>query len=263
MRIRCVLVSLLAAQLSASALAEVVAKPLAYKHGDTLLEGFLAYDDGHKEKRPGVLVVHEWWGLNDFARREAEQLARAGYVALAIDMYGKGVTTSEPAEAGKLSGQFRGDPALVRGRAEAGLKALIDTGLVDAGRVGAMGFCFGGMVVQQMAYGGLELKGVVSFHGSLVPLPEADAPTVKAALLVLHGAADTLIPDEAIRAWQDAMRKTAIDWQFVSFGGAKHSFTNPASTKLGMEGVGYDERADRRAREMMRAFFAEVLGRGE
>ncbi|MEP0845419.1 MAG: dienelactone hydrolase family protein [Phycisphaerae bacterium] len=238
-------------------------KPLPYTHGETALEGYLTYDDAHKAKRPGVLVVHEWWGLNDFARREAEQLARLGYVALAIDMYGKGVTTSDPTEAGKLSGQFRGDPQLVRGRAAAGLNALIETGLVDAARVGAMGFCFGGMVVQQMAYGGLELKGVASFHGSLVPLPEADAPKVKAAVLILHGAADTLIPDEAIRAWQDAMRKTTIDWQFVSLGGAKHSFTNPASTSLGMQGVGYDERADRRAREMMRAFFAEVLGRGE
>lgn len=263
MRGRCALVSLLAVQLSATALAELVTKPLPYKHGETALEGFLAYDDGRKETRPGVLVVHEWWGLNDFARREAEQLARLGYVALAIDMYGKGVTTSDPAEAGRLSGQFRGDPSLVRGRAEAGLKALIGTGLVDAEQVGAMGFCFGGMVVQQMAYGGLALKGVVSFHGSLAPLPEADAPNVKAALLILHGAADTLIPDEAVRAWQDAMRKTAIDWQFVSFGGAKHSFTNPASTKLGMEGVGFDERADRRARAMMRAFFGELLGRGE
>lgn len=244
---------------AAACFGQVTTEPLTYRHGDVELEGFLAYDEKFEGKRPAVIVIHEWWGLNDFARQKARKLAELGYVAFAIDMYGKGVVTDSAEEASKLAGPFGRDPALMRVRARAGYEALVEHPRVDRSRIGAIGFCFGGAGVQHMAYDGLDLKGVVSFHGNPIPVREEEAAGVKAAILVLHGAADTLIPDAAMQAYLDAMRKTKIDWQLVSYGGAKHSFTNPAADALGMEGVGYDRRTHLRAWEAMRAFFTEVF----
>ncbi len=239
--------------------AKIVTEAVPYRHGEVELEGFLAYDDSRTGRQPAVLVVHEWWGLNDFAKDKARALAELGYVAFAVDMYGRGKVTSDPNEAMKLASPFRTDTTLTRDRARAALDVVAAMERVDPQRIVAIGFCFGGTVVLQMAYAGYDLVGVVSFHGSLPVLPEADAKGVKARLLVLHGAADSTVPDERVAAFQAALRKTTIDWRLITYGGAKHAFMNPDADKLGFEGVGYDARTARRAWQDMRTFFGEVF----
>jgi dienelactone hydrolase len=242
-----------------AALAEVRTERIAYRHDGTVLEGYLAYDPGVTGKRPGVLVVHEWWGLNDYTRRRAEQLARLGYVAFALDMYGKGVSTSDPKEAGRLSGLFRNDRHFGRARAAAGLDVLKGRSEVDSGRIAAIGYCFGGTVVLETARGGADLKGVVSFHGGLATPNAADAKNIKGKVLVLHGADDTFESPAEIAAFQEEMRQAGVDWQMVYYGGAVHSFTNPDAGKAGIKGVAYNESADRRSWQAMRDFFDEIM----
>lgn len=239
--------------------AELVTKAIEYKHGETVLEGYLAYEPrAAAQPQPGVLVVHEWWGCNDFARKQAEELANLGYVAFAVDMYGKGVTTTEREKAQQLSGQFKDNPKLMRDRVTAGLEVLRSQPNVDKNRIAAIGFCFGGTTVLQLAYSGADIRGVVSFHGGLVSLADADAKNVKAKLLVLHGADDPFIPAEEITKFQDSLRKAKADWQMVYYGNAVHSFTNPAA-KGEIPGAQYNAAAAARSRAQMRAFFDEVL----
>lgn len=251
----------LAAALLASqwAGAAIVTEQIAYEHDGVALEGYLARDDARPGKLPVVLVVHEWWGLNDFARERARALAELGYIAFAVDMYGKGVVTSDPNEAGRLASQFRGKPELWRGRFKAALDAACAYPRADVARVAAIGFCFGGSTVLSAAAAGFELRAVVSFHGSLIPVTDAEAKNIRARILVLHGAADTLVPDAAVTAYQDSLRKSGADWEFVTYGGAKHGFMNPAADELKMPGVGYDRRAAERAWQHMRTCFAEAL----
>ena len=240
------------------ALAGIVTKAVAYKHGDVELEGFLAYNSSLEGKLPGVLVVHEWWGLNDYARMRAEQLAKLGYVAFALDMYGKGVNTIDPQEAGRLADRFRGKPLMAE-RARAGLEVLLKQEKVDKNRVAAIGFCFGGTTVLELAYSGADLKGVVSFHGN--PTVPADASKIRAAVLVLHGADDFFVSDEDIKKFQDAMREGKVDWTMVCYGGAVHAFTNPDADKAGIKGVAYQEKAARRSWKHMQVFFDEILAK--
>ena len=159
-----------------SANAGVVSKPVQYTHEGTVLEGYLAYDDSAMDKRPGVLVVHEWWGLNDYVRSRVDKLARLGYVAFALDMYGKGVWTTKPAEAKELSGHLGGTP-LLRTRAQAGLDILRKNSQVDPAKIAAIGYCFGGTTVLELAYSGADLAGVVTFHGGLTA-PKPQNPVV-------------------------------------------------------------------------------------
>jgi len=230
-----------------------------YRQGDTALEGYLAYDDSLTGKRPGVLVVHEWWGLNDYAKRRTEQLARLGFVAFALDMYGKGKTTLSAQEASMLAGPFRNDRAFGRARAAAGLDVLRKRPEVDPERLAAIGYCFGGTVALELARSGADLKGVASFHGGLsTPHPE-DARNIKGKVLVLHGADDTFESPAEIAAFQDEMRRAGVDWQMNIYGGAVHSFTNPDAGKAKIKGVAYDEKADRRSWQAMRAFFEEIF----
>jgi len=253
-------VILMAGVLAAHARAKIVTENVPYQHGDVALEGYLAYDDAARGKRPGVLVVHEWWGLNDFAKQKARELAELGYVAFAVDMYGKGRATDNPDEAGKLAGQFRGDNALWRGRAKAAYDVLAKNERVDAHKIAAIGFCFGGSTVLQLAASGADLAAVASFHGGLMPLAEDDVRRIKAKLLILHGAADTHVPDDVVKAFEDSLRKSSVDWQIVIYSGAKHAFTNPDADKLGMEGICYNKLAAERSWRHMRLFFDEVLG---
>ena len=243
--------------------AKLVTKTVEYSQEGTKCRGFLAYDDALKGKRPGVLVVPEWWGLNDFSRQKAEQLAGLGYVAFAADMYGGGVATTDSQEAAKLAGALRGDRALLRARAQAALQTLTANPLVDPQRLAAIGFCFGGTAVLELAYTGAPLKGVVSFHGGLTsPQPE-ELQGIKAAVLVLHGADDFHVKPEDIAAFQQAMRKGGIDWQMVYFGGTVHSFTNPAAGNDPSTGVAYNARAARRSWQDMQDFFQEIFaGKG-
>ena len=239
---------------------KIVTQAVPYRLGDTEMIGYLAYDDAVKDKRPGVIVVHEWWGLNDFAKDKARQLAELGYVAFAADIYGGGTVATDPDQAGKLAGQFRENPTLLRERAKAAYDTLAADPRVDPGKIAAIGFCFGGSTVLQMAASGLKLAGVVSFHGGLAPIAEADVGHIKAKILVLHGAADTHVSAESAKAFQASLRNSNVDWQMIIYSGAKHSFTNPASDKLGAEGVGYNESAARRSWQHMRLFFDELFG---
>ena len=238
--------------------AKIVTQTVEYGQDGTALRGFLAYDDGHLGKRPGVLVVHEWWGLNDFARERAVKLAGLGYVALAADMYGNGVITSNPEEAGKLAGALRGNPNLLRARARAALKVLAADPRVDPKHLAAIGFCFGGATVLELAYSGADLAGVVSFHGGLPRTQPVDLKRLKASILVLHGADDPHVSPADIAAFEQAMREAGADWQMVFFGGAVHGFTNPAAGDNQASGVAYDARAARRAFRCMEEFFREI-----
>ncbi len=244
---------------TAVAEAKVVSVTIPYRHDDVELEGVLFHDDAKPGKLPAVLVVHEWWGLNDFAREKARGLAELGYAAFAVDMYGKGRATNDPGEAGKLAGPFRENAELWRRRFKATLDAVHDHPRVDHQRIAAIGFCFGGTTVLHAAAAGYDLKAVVSFHGSLPQITAEDAARIKARVLVLHGAADTLVPDAALAAFQDALRSSKADWQIVTYGGAKHGFMNAEADKLGMPGVGYDARAAQRAWREMQVLFEEAL----
>jgi dienelactone hydrolase len=244
--------------------AKLVTKPLAYEHAGVKLEGYLAYDDEKAKpgmKAAGVLVIPEWWGLTDYPKSRAEQLAKLGYVAFAADMYGVGVVTDDPKKAGELAGQFYGKPLMAE-RAQAGLDQLLATGLVDAKRVAAIGYCFGGSTVQALAYTGAPLAGIVSFHGGLIPVPADAAAKTKAKILVCNGAADGFVPPESITAFNQAMNDGKFDYQFISYAGAVHAFTNPKADAIAKATgipIAYHPLADKRSWGHMKQFFKEVL----
>jgi dienelactone hydrolase len=238
--------------------ARIITRTMEYRQDGTVMRGFLAYDDGLKAKRPGVLVVHEWWGLNDFARERAVKLAGLGYVALAADMYGGGATTRDREEAGKLAGTLRGNPDRLRARAQAAYKVLATDPRVDPKRLAAIGFCFGGTTVLELAYSGADLAGVVSFHGGLPRPQPGDLKPLKAKILVLHGADDPHVSAADITNFEQAMRQARADWQMVFFGGAAHSFTNPAAGNNPAAGAAYNARAARRSWRCMQEFFREI-----
>ncbi|HEV3443700.1 MAG TPA: dienelactone hydrolase family protein [Gemmataceae bacterium] len=239
--------------------ATVHTEVVEYKHGDTVLEGYLAYDDSSTDKRPGVLVVHEWTGHNPYVRMRAEQLAALGYVAFALDMYGKGVHAKDPKEAASLASTYKNDRKLMRARARAGLDVLQKQPLADTQRLAAIGYCFGGTTVLELARDGAELAGVVSFHGDLsTPTPE-DAKNIKAKVLAQHGADDPFVPPPQVAAFEEEMRKGGVDWQLIAYGGAVHSFTNPGAGNDNSKGAAYNAKADRRSWDAMQRFFHEIF----
>jgi dienelactone hydrolase len=247
--------------LASSASAAVVTKKMTYTHEGTTFVGFLAYDDAAKGKRPGILVVHEWWGLNDYAQQRAEALAKLGYVAFACDMYGEGKTTEHPKEAGAMATAVRKDAARWTGRAAAALKLLQSQEQTDAAKVAAIGYCFGGSTALQLALGGADLAAVVSFHGALPTITAADAKAIKAKILICHGADDSFIPEDAITKFRAALEGASVDYQFVYYGNAQHSFTVPGIDAKGVKGLKYNAAADQRSWAQMQALFAEVFGK--
>ena len=246
--------------------ATLVSRAVGYQQGGVQLEGYLVYDDAATAggKAPGVIVVPEWWGLNDYAKGRAEKLARLGYVAFAIDMYGKGMATTDAKRAGEMSRPFYGSPLMAE-RARAGLDQLLGTGLVDPSRVAAIGYCFGGSTVQALAFSGAPLAGIVSFHGGLIPVPAGAAARTKARIVICHGAVDPFVKKEQIDAFVKAMNEGGFDYQFVSYSGAVHAFTNPGADEMarvnGLQGIGYNAAADRRSWALMESFFKEIFGR--
>jgi dienelactone hydrolase len=245
--------------LTGAAEAKLVTKTVEYHQGEAVLEGYLAYDDSFAGKRPGVLVVHEWTGLGNYVKKRAGQLARLGYVAFGADIYGKGIRPATPEAAGREAGKYRADRKLLRARAQAGLAELRKQPLVDPGRIAAIGYCFGGTTVLELARSGVDLAGAVSFHGGLdTPNPE-DAKQIRAKILVLHGADDPHVPPRQVAAFQDEMRTVGVDWQMVSYGGAVHSFTNPDSGNNPAQGAAYNEKADMRSWQAMKLFLAEIF----
>lgn len=243
----------------APAQAAVRSEPMEYKQGDAALEGYLAYDDTLKAKSPGILIVHEWWGLNDYIKGRADQLARLGYIVFAADIYGKGKRATNATEAGQLARIYWSDRKLLRARANAGLDVLRNHRLTDTGRVAAIGYCFGGTTVLELARSGADISGIVSFHGGLDTPDPNDAKNIKAKVLVLTGADDPNVPPNQVLTFADEMRKGGVDWQLVMYGGAVHSFTNPAAGNDPSKGAAYNEKADRRSWQAMKDFFAEIL----
>jgi len=238
---------------------QIETQSVEYKHGDVVLQGYLAYPADITGKRPGVLVVHEWWGHNEYARNRAEQLAELGYVAFALDMYGKGITTDDPQKAGELAGQFYQDRQLMRDRASAGLEILKKQKYTDNNKLAVIGFCFGGTTALELARGGAEIQGCVSFHGGLNTPNTEDGKNIKASILVLHGADDPYVKTEEVLAFQDEMRQAGVDWQMNYFSGAVHAFTNPAAGSDNSTGAAYNAKAAKRSWKAMREFFNEIF----
>ncbi len=232
---------------------------IEYRHGDTVLEGYLAYDDTLSGKRPAVLIAHQWKGLTDYEKKRAEMLAELGYVAFAADIYGQGVRATSPQEAGRLAGKYKNDRALLRGRINAGLDYLKQHARVDVKRVAAIGYCFGGTAVLELARSGAELKGVVTFHGGLSTTIPADAQNIRCKILALHGADDPHVPPAEVAGFEDEMRNAGVDWQLVKYGGAVHSFTDWNAGTDNSRGAAYNQRADHRSWEAMKIFFAELF----
>ena len=256
MKIFCFGLSVFMSSIAATAAsAEIVTESVDYEHDGVKLVGYLAYDDSAQTPAPGVLVVHEWWGLNDYAKKRARMLAELGYVAFVADMYGDGKTTTKPEQASKWAGALYADADLWRARALAGLKQLITHKRVDASNCFAIGYCFGGSTVTQLAYAGAPLKGVVSFHGSL-PMPKEDeTPKIKGELLICHGEADPLVKPDKVVAFKAKLDELKATYTFIGYADAKHAFTNPDADKAGMDAVGYNARADQRSWLHMQTFF--------
>jgi len=246
----------------AGAQAAIQGKEVTYRSGDTELKGFIAYDDAIEEPRPGVLVVHEWWGHNDYARKRARMLAELGYTALAVDMYGDGKQAKHPEEAGKFAGEVRKNLPLEKARFDAALELLKKQPTVDPDRIGAIGYCFGGGVVLEMARAGVPLDGVVSFHGALDTENPAQRGVVKAKLLVLTGADDPFVPAEQVARFKAEMDAAGVNYRVVSYPGAKHAFTNPDADSYGKQfglPLEYNAVADRESWQAMQDFFGKIF----
>ncbi|MCI0474030.1 MAG: dienelactone hydrolase family protein [Ignavibacteria bacterium] len=240
---------------------QVHSESVEYKDGETVLEGYISYDESFTGTRPAVLIVHEWTGLNDYSKMRADMLARLGYFAFAVDIYGKGIRPDNPQDAGKQASIYKSDRKLMRSRILAGLEELKKQKLADVNNIGAIGYCFGGTVVLELARSGAEIKGVVSFHGGLdTPNPE-DTKNIKSKILVCHGAADPYVPAEQVKAFEEEMNKAGADYKIISYEGAVHSFTNPKSGNDPSKGAAYDERADRKSWGDMKEFFKDIFGK--
>ena len=242
--------------------AKVVSKEVNYSADGLNLKGYLAYDDAQTGKRPGVLVVHEWWGQNDYIRQRARMLAELGYVALALDMYGDGKQAAHPEDASKFSSEVMKNLDVAEQRFMAGLTLLQQQPQTNKQQVAPIGYCFGGGVVLAMSRRGVDLDGVASFHGSL----GAGAPTspgkVKAKVLVLNGADDPFIKPEQIAAFKEEMSAAGVDYEFVNYPGAKHSFTNPGATENGKKfqlPLEYNAAVDKESWQKLQTFFQQIF----
>lgn len=240
----------------------VTGKTMDYTVGGVTLKGYLAVDDSVKGKRPGVLVVHEWWGHNEYARKRATLLAELGYTALAVDMYGDGKNTEHPKEAGEWSSQVIKNAELGKTRFLAALDLLKKQETVDVEKIAAIGYCFGGGVVLTMARLGVDLDGVASFHGSLSTDQPAKAGAVKAKVLVLHGEQDVMVTPEIVETFKKEMQDAQVDLEFVGYPGVKHSFTNPEADKLAKVldlPIAYDAQADKDSWAKLQDFFKRIF----
>ncbi len=263
MRISFTLISLLLAfQVSAG----VVTKNITYKAGDTEMKGMLAFDNTTMAKRPGVLVIHEWWGHNDYARKRAKMLAQLGYVALAVDMYGGGKTAAHPDDAGKFANAVGGNPELAKQRYDAALKTLKQQLNVDGDKIAAIGYCFGGGILLNMARMGTDINGVVSFHGSLATKNPAKKGDIVTRIRVFNGEADPFVKPEHIKAFEEEMKAAGADYKLVNYPGAKHSFTSKEATAKGKKfglPLEYNALADKDSWLQTQAFFKEIFGETE
>ena len=240
---------------------DIQRKTVEYKDGDTILEGVFVYNAAEKPdaKLPGVLVVHDWMGVGPFAIERAEKLAAMDCVAFVADIYGKGVRPANATEAGALAGKYKKDRALLRRRVTAALDTLRQQPGCDPAQLAAIGYCFGGTTVLELARSGAAVAGVVSFHGGLNSPTPADAKKIRCKVLVLHGADDPNVPPAEVAAFEQEMRGASVDWQLIAYGGAVHSFTNPRAGSDNAKGVAYNEKADRRSWQALIAFLRELF----
>jgi dienelactone hydrolase len=240
----------------------IVTKEVTYSSDGTTLKGFLAYNGNQEGKRPGIIVVHEWWGLNKYAQHRALMLAKLGYIALAIDMYGNGQTAEHPDNAGKFAMAVMQQMDTARARFNAGLKLLKEEAQTDTSKIAAIGYCFGGGIVLRMALAGDDIDGVVSFHGDLPTQPVKNPADVKAKLLVCNGAADPFNPEKKVNAFKHAMDSANVNYSFINYPGAQHSFTNPAADSLGKKfnlPLAYNKHADENSWSEMQNFFDKIF----
>ena len=248
--------------------AEVKSEDLTYAVGDKTFKGYIAYDDALTEKRPGIIVVHEWWGHNEYVRQRARQLAELGYVAMAIDMYGDGKIAQNPDEAGTLSKEVYSQPEAAKERFTAALEVLKNFQWTDKERIGAIGYCFGGSTVLNMAIAGVnDLDGVVSFHGGLqLPASEIKEGEIKSKILICQGAADTFVPEDQVKAFTQILDQTKADYQLISYAGAGHSFTNPQADDYAKQfnlPISYNKEADEKSWKDMQDFFNTIFAKTE
>ncbi|MCM8812659.1 MAG: dienelactone hydrolase family protein [Candidatus Omnitrophica bacterium] len=232
-----------------------------YQAGDTVLQGYLVYDAAVPGKRPGVLVVHEWWGVTDYVRQRARMLAELGYTALAIDMYGEGKQAADPTEAAAFSQALRQDAAAANQRFQAAEALLGQQDTVERGKIAAIGYCFGGTIVLEMARRGEPLAGVVSFHGNLATAQPAQAGQVAAKILVCHGDADNLVPAEQLEQFHREMAQAGVDAVVKIYADATHAFTNPQADDYARKfnlPIAYNEAADRQSWQDMQDFFLSI-----
>jgi len=258
-RIRTFAALTLGALFAVATQAEVKTEEITYKDGDVTLKGVLAYDDAVKGARPAVLVVHEWWGLGKHAKHSATRLAEQGYVGFAVDMYGDGLLTDDIAVAGARAGEMKKNPDKSKLRFGAAVAVLKARPEVDPTRLAAIGYCFGGTTVLDMARQGLDLRGVVSFHGGLATAVSNDNATPKAAILVCHGADDPFISAAELEAFNAEMAARKVDLKFVSYPGAVHSFTNPEVDAHNLKGAKYNKEADEGSWDAMTDFLKQIF----
>lgn len=255
------LLLVLSASVAHAAVAAIKTEVVEYKDGDTVLEGFVAYDDAITTPRPGVLVIHDWTGLQDYTKRRATMLAELGYIAFAADIYGKGVRPTETQHCAVQAGTYKSDLPLLRRRVTLGFDQLLKRPGLDAQRTAAIGYCFGGTSVLELARSGAPVAGVVSFHGGLGTTLPAAAGAVKAKLLVCHGADDPHVKPAEQAAFKEEMAKAKVNYEFVAYPGAVHSFTKKEAGNDKASGNAYDEAADQKSWQDMKDFFAKIFAK--
>jgi len=246
----------------AAAAPKISAKPVEYTSGGVTLKGYIAYDENIQGKRPGILVVHEWWGQNEYVRNRARMLAELGYTALALDMYGEGKMAEHPGDAGKFSSEVMKNFPMAKERFYAAMDFLKKEPTVDPANIAAIGYCFGGGVVLNMARHGANLKGVASFHGSLAVVKPAQPTPIKAAVRVYNGADDKFVPATAIEALKKEMADGNVNFKFTNYPGAVHSFTNPDADELGKKfnmPIAYNASADKESWADLQKFLKEIF----
>jgi dienelactone hydrolase len=234
---------------------------VTYNSGSITMKGYVVYNENIKEKRPAVLVVHEWWGLNDYTKSRARQLAKLGYVAMAVDMYGDGKTAADPQTAQALATPFYSDPQLAKKRLDAAEQKIKQLQQTDTSKIAAIGYCYGGYVVLNAAKLGADLKGVVSFHGNLSGVP-VQKDKLKASILVLHGGDDKFVTEQEVNNFKHQMDSAGVNYTFKVYPGATHAFTNPGATALGEKfkmPIAYNAEADKNSWEAMKTFLADIF----
>ena len=255
----------LALAFGGTAIAAIQEEAVTYKAGDTTMKGFIVYDDTSTARRPGVIVVHEWWGITKHIRDEARRFAGEGYTAFVADMYGDAKTADNPKDAGALSGAVRKDPAAMQARFNAARDTLAKHASVDASRIGAAGYCFGGSVVLDMARVGTGLKGVAAFHAGLGAAgPQAAPGKVSSKILVLNGEADPFIKPESVDAFKKEMAAANVDYRYINYPGAVHAFTNPEATDKGKQfnlPLAYHAEADKQSKAEASKFFSAAFAK--